>query len=264
MNKGLFKLIGIVFVISWIGVLPSLLISYGIDIPPALEHLDILMTLGPIIGATIYIAVNKGKAGLKNLFKRLLYFKASPLLLLVAIGFPVLESFIGSYLGLILSDSSWPAAFDLQTILINGLVVSVTYLVINTEEIVWRGVVFDQLIDRFSYIKACLIIAPIWWLFHMPLFLYPEGHPAGYGLGIFSIIVVAQTFILGWIYVNSNRSLFYVHIHHQLINGFGQAFPIFPIFVEGNQTPVWIFSLVLLLGSLVLVWFQKKTGQVMS
>ena len=74
------------------------------------------------------------------------------------------------------------------------------------------------------------------------MFLFPGGHQAGYGWLSFTLIVIGQTVILGWIYIETERSLVYVHAHHQLMNGFGQAFPLFPVFLGGNQWPVRLFS----------------------
>jgi membrane protease YdiL (CAAX protease family) len=134
------------------------------------------------------------------------------------------------------------------------------YLIINTADLVWRGFVFDRLLEKYNYVKACLILIPIWWLFHIPLFLYPDGHQAGYGLIKFTCIVIALTFILGWIYIKTSKSLFYVHIHHQLFNGFGQAFPIFPVFINGDKMPVWTFCVLLLLtaGTLIINYQKQK------
>ena len=83
--------------------------------------------------------------------------------------------------------------------------------------------------------------------------MYLGGHQTGYGLGVFTVFVIAQTITLGWIYVKSRRSLFYIHIHHQLINGFGQAFPIFPVFIAGNLLPVWSLAVLLLILAIALL-----------
>ncbi len=253
-SLNLLWLIATVFIISWLGVIPGLLIAYGVEIPTALTYLEILMTLGPILGALTFIYAAHGRQGLKDLFRRLLIFRASPLLIMVAIAAPILVSFLAAFVGLRFSDTAWPAGFTALTILTNGLMIFAVYLIVNTEEIVWRGVVFDRFLQKHGFIKSCLILMPIWWLFHIPLFLYPEGHQAGYGILEFTFIVIAQTFILGWIYVSSNRSLFYVHIHHQLINGFGQAFPIFPVFIGGDLLPVRTLCLLLIVlaGGLVI------------
>jgi membrane protease YdiL (CAAX protease family) len=250
-------LIATVFVISWLGVTPGLLIAYGVEIPPALAYLEILMTLGPILGAIVFIYAAHGKQGLKDLFGRLLIFRASLLLIVVAIATPIIVSFLAAFAGLRISGTAWPEGYVASTILTNGLMIFAVYLVVNTEEIVWRGVVFDRFLQRHGFLKSCLMLIPIWWLFHIPLFLYPDGHQAGYGIPEFTLIVIAQTFVLGWIYVNSNRSLFYVHVHHQLINGFGQAFPIFPVFIGGNLLPVRTLCLLLIVLAAGLMIHQK-------
>jgi len=249
-----------VFVISWIGVTPGLLMSYGVDLPPALKALDLLMVLGPLLGAVIFIYRTNGKSGLKALFSKLLIFRAKPLVILVACVLPIVVSYLGATIGHKISGTQWPETFTFSSIATNGLMIFISYLFLNTEEIAWRGVVFDRLFDRHGFAKACLIIGPIWWLFHMPLFLYQDGHPAGYGLLPFTGIVIAQTIILGWIYVSGRRSLAYCHIHHQLINGFGQAFPIFPVFIGGNSTPLWVFVGVLLVfAGLILLKMKAPT-----
>lgn len=208
------SLILTVFTISWIGVLPQLLIAYGINIPSFLGNLEVLMTLGPILGAVIFIFKAQGKTGLKSFFSRLFRFKASLFVILFAIFFPIILSLFSSFLGLKFSNTNWPEAFTLGNIMSNGIIIFLMYLVINTEELVWRGIVFDRFSGKYNYVKACLYLIPIWWLFHLPLFLFPDGHPAGYGLIEFTCIVIAQTFILGWIYLKTNKSLFYIHIHH--------------------------------------------------
>ena len=255
----IFPLIATVFFISWIGVIPSLLNAYGFEIGTFLKLLDVLMMLGPILGASIVVYFYQGKVGLRQLFRRLLIFKTGPLPVLIALLGPILFAGLAAYLGHFFSNSSWPQAYNISSILINGFIIMLGYLILNTEEIAWRGVVFDRLLDKYGFLKACLILAPIWGIFHLPLFFFPGGHPAGYGLGAFSLIVIGQTFILGWIYVRTKRSLVYVHLHHQLNNGFAEAFPIFPIFLGGNMLPIWMFAGLIFFFSLALIFLDRKS-----
>ncbi|MBO3699042.1 type II CAAX prenyl endopeptidase Rce1 family protein [Roseivirga sp. E12] len=252
------KLVITVFLISWLGVIPSLLIAYNIQIPSALKSLDILMTLGPLLGASIFIYRSGGKTGLKSFFKRLLLVRVNIKTIAVAVMAPLIITILASFVGFKLSTTSWPESFNIGSIVSNALAFFVMYLIVNTEELAWRGVVFDKLFDEHGYFKACLIIIPIWWLFHMPLFLFPNGHQAGYGLIEFTIIVISQSFILGWIYIQGKRSLLYVHLHHQLINGLGQAFPIFPVLIGGNMLPFWSFCTLMALLALLVI-FNAKT-----
>lgn len=242
-----------VFAISWIGIIPQLLISYDVEIPAFLSRFDLLMTLGPILGAIIFIYKAQGKNGLKAFFSRFFRFKTSLFIVLFTVLFPIILSFLSSYIGLKISETSWPETYTVNSVIVNGLIIFMMYLFINTEELVWRGIVFDRFLNKYGFLKSCLMLIPIWWIFHIPLFLFPEGHQAGYGLMEFTCIVIAQTFILGWIYIKTRKSLFYVHIHHQLINGFGQSFPIFPVFILGNKYPIWILCLLLLVTTYIIV-----------
>jgi len=258
------KLIITVFIISWIGVLPGLLISHGVEIPGVLGGFEIFMTLGPILGAFFFIYKANGRQGLKSFFGRLFRFKAAISIILFALLFPILLSLVSSVIGMNISQNAWPEEFTVSNIILNGLIVSCVYLFINTEELVWRGIVFEKLLQSYSFIKSCLIIIPIWWLFHMPLFLFAGGHQAGYGLLEFTFIVIAQSFVLGWIYVKTNRSLFYIHAHHQLLNGFGQAFPIFPVFIGGNKYPIWTFCFILILTTIWIFWSMRNNNRGIS
>lgn len=246
-------LIIIVFAISWLGVLPSILIAYGYSIPEFLTHFHILMTLGPMIGVVIFIYATQKRKGLLHFFKRVFIFKVNPRVISIALLTPILITFLAAYIGLKLSETPWPPNYNLTTIITSGFIITIGYLIGNTEELAWRGVVFDRLLQKYGFLKSCSIITPIWWLFHLPLFLYPDGHPAGYGLLEFTLFVIPMSIILGWIYVQSKRSLFYIHIHHQLFNGFGEAFPIFPIFIAGNLIPVRTLGVLLIVLAILLL-----------
>lgn len=242
-----------VFAISWLGVLPSILIAYGYSIPEFLTHFHILMTLGPMIGVIIFIYTSQKRKGLIDFFKRLFIFRTSSRVILIALLAPILITFLAAYIGLKLSETPWPSTYTFSTIITSGFIITIGYLIGNTEELAWRGVVFDRLLQKYGFLKSCCIITPIWWLFHLPLFLYPHGHPAGYGLLEFTLFVIPMSIILGWIYVQSKRSLFYIHMHHQLFNGFGEAFPIFPIFIAGNLIPVRMFGVLLIILAILLL-----------
>ena len=207
-DVNLTKLIITVFLISWVGVTPSLLLAYDINIPSYIKSLEILMTLGPILGAVIFIYKSSGRSGQVEFFKRILWYKASIKVILFIFLLPIAVSFLSSIIGLQLSNSPWPENYSSSTIISNGIIIFLMYLLLNREELVWRGLVFDRFLKSNGFVKSCLKIIPIWWLFHIPLFLYPDGHQAGSGILEFTCIVVAQTFILGWIYLKTSRSLF--------------------------------------------------------
>ncbi len=255
------KLIAFVFIVSWIGIVPGLLKAHEIPIPNWVNFLSVFMVLGPLLGAVLFVYKSSGKAGLKQFFGRFLRFRTSLVVILIAIMTPVVLSFLGPYLGLKIAGVPWPEEFTTSSILRTAVITFLMYLVVNTEEFVWRGIVFDRFYDKFGYVKACLLLIPIWGIFHLPLFLFPGGHLAGYSVLDFAFLVIPSTFVLGWIYINSNRSLFYVHINHQLLNGVGQAFPLFPVFIGGLMAPVRVFCAIYSVVALALIIHQVWKGK---
>lgn len=253
-NVNIRGLIITAFLISWLGVTPSILLSYGINIPEYLKPLDLLMTFGTIIAAVIYVYKADGFSGVKKLFAKLLKFKAPIIVIVVMLSTPFLSMYLGSILGFKLADVPWPEKYTNSTIIQNAIPIFIMYLIVNTEEFAWRGVVFDKLLSKYGFIKATFILFPIWWLFHIPYFFFAEGHPAGYGIGVFTLMVFSLCVIIGWIYMKSDGSLFYSHVSHQLNNGIAEALPIFPVFIGGSLLPIYTSSSILfIISSLILL-----------
>lgn len=246
----------LVFGISWIGVLPSLLIAYGINLPDVLKHFHWLMTLGPVSATVIYLYLEQGPEGVRALFRKVIRFRSSRSVIVFTLVLPVALAAIAAFAGLYISDTPWPVVHTPITILGNAIAITMMYLIVNTEEFAWRGVAFDNLFERYGFWKACLILGPVWWLFHLPLFLYPEGHPGGYGIPEFTVMVATQTLLLGWIYIKSGKSLFYPHLYHQLINGVTEAFPIFPIYIGFNKTPMWTFIIASMIITTIVMYLS--------
>ncbi len=255
-KDNLYKFYLLVFGISWIGVLPSLLIAHGIPLPNVLKHFHWLMTLGPVSGALIYLYLDQGSEGVKSLFRKIIHFRVNGLVIVFTLIMPIILAALAAVIGLYFTETPWPLTHSPKTILGNAAGITVMYLLINTEEFAWRGVAFDKLFQTHGFFKACFILGPIWWLFHLPLFLYPDGHPGGYGISEFTLMVAGQTLLLGWIYIKSGRSLFYSHLYHQLVNGVTEAFPIFPVYIGFNDAPLWVYLTITLLVAAILLYFS--------
>lgn len=97
------------------------------------------------------------------------------------------------------------------------------------EELGWRGVAFEELINRLSYYKAQIIVAILWALWHIPLFFIYGSYQNSLGIftlafWMFFINVILNSFITGWIYIKSNRSLLIAILFHYTINLSGEMF----------------------------------------
>jgi membrane protease YdiL (CAAX protease family) len=103
-----------------------------------------------------------------------------------------------------------------------GLVIMLAFMVVPGsalgEEIGWRGYVLPRLQTRMSALSASLILAPIWALWHLPLWLTgaPGRTPliyAGFVVSAFGLSV-----ILTWVYNSTGGSLLLVVLLHGTIN----------------------------------------------
>lgn len=94
------------------------------------------------------------------------------------------------------------------------------------EELAWRGYAYYELLKK-GVLKAQIIVASLWALWHMPLFFIPDSYQAGLGLftagfWFFFINIFASSFIIGWLYLKSRHSIIIVFLFHYLINVTGE------------------------------------------
>ena len=132
-KDNLLKFYLLVFGISWVGVLPSLLIAHGINLPDVLKHLHWLMTLGPISATVIYLYLEQGPEAVRKLFRKVIRFRASSSVILFTLILPIALAVIAAFVGLYLSDTPWPAALTPTTIPGNAIAITIMYLIINSE-----------------------------------------------------------------------------------------------------------------------------------
>jgi uncharacterized protein len=92
------------------------------------------------------------------------------------------------------------------------------------EEIGWRGFLVPELAKVTSFPMVGLISGLMWAAYHYPALLfgdYNAGGPAWFGLSCFTIMVVADSFILAWLTLRS-QSLWPAAIFHASHNLFIQ------------------------------------------
>ena len=93
------------------------------------------------------------------------------------------------------------------------------------EEIGWRGFLVPELNKVVSFTGVGLISGLMWAVYHFPVLLfadYNKGAPAWYSLLCFTLMVVADSFILAWLTLRS-RSLWPAAIFHGSHNLFIQS-----------------------------------------
>lgn len=246
------------FTISWIGVIPIVGGSWITDDSPmwlvdlvkTLAPLQLLMFFGTLIAAFIAILLNYGTAGLKALGASLIKIRA-PWYAYGAIIFgPAAISYFSLSLSRIIDPAVVIVGLD-TSLLVNFAQILLIQLILNTEEIAWRGYALPQMQANLSPFKANLYLAIIWGLFHLPLFMMAGGHPGGYPAVLFIIMIVPMGMVFGYSFNKLGGSIILVHLLHQSFNAWGEAFRVYPVLNNGSQWPmIFTVAFVVIIGFL--------------
>ena len=117
-----------------------------------------------------------------------------------------------------------------QEFLARGLIYAVFLFFFGPfpEELGWRGVLFD-LLRKQSMIKAQVVTAAVWFTWHLPLFFIVGSYQNGVGFGTsgflyWSVGLIVQSIIMGYLYVLTNRSIASAILFHYFVNLAGEAF----------------------------------------
>ena len=93
------------------------------------------------------------------------------------------------------------------------------------EELGWRGLLFPRLHDRFGFHGACLLSGILWAVWHYPGLLwadYNAGTNALFAIVCFTIMVIAMSYIMGYLRLRSG-SLWPCVLLHSTHNSFVQG-----------------------------------------
>lgn len=122
------------------------------------------------------------------------------------------------------------------------------------EEVGWRGILFDGL-SRTSVLRAQVITAGVWLVWHLPLFFVSGTYQNGVGfasMGFFMwcMLLIVQSLIMGRLYLLSGRSILSAILFHYLVNLSGEM-----IYKDINSQ---IISLVLYLVIFTIILIKGK------
>ena len=93
------------------------------------------------------------------------------------------------------------------------------------EEIGWRGFLLPRLVRQAGFTSGCLLSAAVWATWHYPGLLFADynaGTNPAYALTCFTLMVIAASFIWGWLRLKSG-SLWTSAVLHASHNVFIQV-----------------------------------------
>jgi len=184
--------------------------------PPGL-FLVILASNVPSVVAIVLTSIVLGRGALRRLLGRLLLWRVNPLWYLVVVLGP--GALVGGVVAL--NALMEGPALSLGMPLLGAAIFfgfSIFPGSAMGEEIGWRGYALPRLQGRMSALSASLILAPIWALWHLPLWLQggPVHTPTLYAG--FVVSAFALSILLTWVYNSTGGSLLMVVLLHATVN----------------------------------------------
>ncbi|RUO33822.1 CPBP family intramembrane glutamic endopeptidase [Aliidiomarina soli] len=234
-------------------VLLSLVVSWGAQIPAIMifgiessftAAVFFCVMWSPSVLALIFIArIPKVRA---QVLWRLGQVRYLPLGVVVqtAIGFGVVGLLVATGLassgwfsfeltGVDVSGEAWILGIGFQgwlLFLVNILVTSIVFSIINLvaatgEEFAWRGFLQGQLTRQYGVLTGIMVLALIWWAWHLPGLLFGYNFPDYPYFGafvLFPLQMIGASLFLGWLTIRSG-SFWPAALAHGAVNSIQQG-----------------------------------------
>ena len=214
----------------WITVAISRLNAFSLPI----VFLFFFGGLGPMISSLVLTYTTLGTEGLKDLWKRLIQFKRIKRIHYIII-FLLIPGIC--FFAIVFETLIFELGFRFEytfELLISPI--SLIFLILFSfffgplpEEIGWRGYGLDSLQERWRPFLATLILGATWSIWHAPLFFIKGTYQNELGLWsvgfwIFFSSPIVLSFLITWVYNNSQRSTLSAVLLHFMNNFSGQFF----------------------------------------
>lgn len=203
------------FGISYLIGFPAL-ITYTAWAPPQPRVLRtyasrVLVVYGPGLAAILLSLLAQGRPGATDLVRRLVPRRRD----LPWAVWIVLAGAVSSGLALARAGVSFGelvgAIRSAGLLLLTHCVLQILIVSIG-EELGWRGWLLPRLLERFTRLRATLLTAAAWGLWHGPLLLSPRT------TALFLFAVLGLSFLFTWTWVHTGQRLFLVVLAHATVN----------------------------------------------
>jgi membrane protease YdiL (CAAX protease family) len=117
------------------------------------------------------------------------------------------------------------------------------------EELGWRGFALPKLLEKYSPLKASVLLGIVWGVWHLPA-LFVGGSPQeGASIVFFIVGAIIISVLSTWLYLNTGGSVLITTLLHLVIN--------FSLSVIG--APIWLFMLLTAIATSILIFMQGPT-----
>lgn len=203
---------------AWPGLIWEALYSRGLVPTQSPIILSLLIGWVPGIAAVVVTAILAGRAGVRDLLRRFLIWRVGFRWYLV--GFFLLAGIILGGIGLhVLFGGAMPmipaADSALWEVALGFLIFIVVGMLLNTEEIAWRGFVLPRLQAKYGALAAGVLLTIPETLLHLPYFWNRDvDFYQTVGPFWFTAFSVAAVFIYTYVFNKTKGSLLIVTIMH--------------------------------------------------
>jgi membrane protease YdiL (CAAX protease family) len=207
----------------WFGLIAA-------QVPAGTQLWDLVYILGlsgPTLAGVAITGIAGGREGLRELRRQLLR-TSGWRWLAVALALPVclvfaalsLAYMVGGFTLKVTAPSLYMlAAYFVVTMLRSGPL---------NEELGWRGFLLPRLLRRFNPLTASLLLAPVWAVWHVPLWFLPLVPHSYWPFSAFVLLVIPTTFLFTWLYLRTQGGLAVAIVFHTSINASLLFLPILP------------------------------------
>jgi hypothetical protein len=226
----------------------------GLLAPDLLTALALVGVWAPTVSAILLTGIISGKAGIRKLLRRGLYWRVGiQWYAIVLFGIALIGAVaiaIHVLLGGTVPQPTVPAGMSSEQLYIFLPILYLSNIFIGgpiAEELGWRGFALPKLQARIGALYAGLLIGVIWGLWHLPFFIFPEGASVIGNIPFvwYLPLVTAWSVLFTWIYNNTNGSVLMMILFHAAINTTLGSLGLFQITSEGARP---------LLLNVVLTW----------
>jgi membrane protease YdiL (CAAX protease family) len=235
-NRALVLFIPLAFLLSWY---PTLLHLAGVEAASGINPLGVLV-------AALICSAMEGKGAVKRLVRSIVKAKAPLVCYIVALLLPVALLGAAATISVLIGGAPVPtrAQFSSWPGLVDKFIFMLLFVGLG-EEPGWRGFAIPQLQKRLSPLAATMVLAPVWLLWHVPLFLSGEFTPAR--AVPFAVSLLGGALVLTWLYNRSGGSVLLPMLMHATVNAVGAGY-VFTMFHEQDLTRFWWVYAVLWAG----------------
>jgi membrane protease YdiL (CAAX protease family) len=215
--------------------------------------------LGPFIAALVVTALAGGRKQLRTLLASLVRARVGWRWYLFIAGLPVCICLAAAAITLPLTGANavLPSADRLRE-LPDRFIFILLFIGLG-EEPGWRGFALPTLQRRHSPCAASLILAPIWALWHLPLFGHEFPLPI---VPAFIVGLFGATLVQTWVFNRTRGSVLVQMLFHAIVNTVGAGL-IFPLFTGVALLVLWwVYAALWLAAGVTLMRLSSKQEQV--